>query len=57
MAHEKELQKRRLEDVIRMHRNLTPSINTKNYSEKIEKIINNLCTSASYLQSTAFGWS
>ena len=52
---QKELQKRRLEDTIRMHHDLTPSINSKNYQEKI---INNFRTN-SYLPSatTTFGWS
>ena len=32
--NEKQLQKRRLEDAIRMHHNLTPSFNTKNIKRK-----------------------
>ena len=52
---EKELQKRRLEDAIRMHHDLTPSINSKKYQEKI---INNFRSSAYLPSATAtFDWS
>ena len=51
---EKELQKRRLEDAIRMHHDLTPSINSKNYQEKI---INNFRTNSYLPSATAtFDW-
>ena len=43
---EKEIQKRRLQDAIRMHHHITPQISTKKYQESI---INNFRTSSSYV--------
>ena len=57
MAHEKDLQKKKVRRCNQDASQSNPIDLYKKYSEKIEKIINNFCTSASYLPPTTFGQS
>ena len=52
--HEKELQKRRLQDAIRLHHDLSPSVKSKKYQEQI---INNFWTNSYLPTTTTFNWS